>query len=291
LHFAVVAARGLGDGLLSMILTHNLCRAGHTVTCFSTPLCQLRAWFPGHDLQPFPTPEQYTSVFSQFDRLIVADYACLTDKHHVGCDMLILKEKILDRQRTMVANLVEVCRTHLGLKDVIPHNGIAPLPHLIPHKFPKRVILHPMSTSEDKNWPAHNFIKLYNKLQNTGLEPILCVSPQERPFWEHHLDRTSLSLPYFPRLEDLASFVYESGSMIGNDSGVGHLASCLGLPTLSLFARKSHAALWRPGWSPGTVLAAPPYLIGSRLKQKLWKIMIRPQTVAKTFQNFLQKIS
>ena len=51
---AVVSAKGLGDGLISMVVSQNLLLAGVNVTTFNPWLHQLARWFPGHKFAPLP---------------------------------------------------------------------------------------------------------------------------------------------------------------------------------------------------------------------------------------------
>lgn len=183
----------------------------------------------------------------------------------------------------MVENLCEICEKQLELPYSRRENGIQIPKRLRWRAHPKRVLLHPMSADEKKNWPFQKFIKLGHLLQKEGFEPSFCVSPQERELW-----KTAVAieqLPLFPTVSDLAAWVYESGYLIGNDSGIGHLASLFHIPTLSLFARKSYSCLWRPGWGPGAVVTPPNLLIGSRLKQKYWKQMLSVGRVLKRFRS------
>jgi ADP-heptose:LPS heptosyltransferase len=49
---------------------------------------------------------------------------------------------------------------------------------------------------------------------------------------------------------------------IGNDSGLGHLASAVGTATLTIYVKPaSNLSMWRPGWARGEVLVP---------KLKLW---------------------
>jgi heptosyltransferase-3 len=95
----------------------------------------------------------------------------------------------------------------------------------------------------------------------------------------------------FPTLHNLAYFVFESGSMIGNDSGIEHLASALKIPTLNLFTRKSYSQYYGTsarGGGTGHGVATPPNLLpGSWLKQKYRKhlLSIRTRTCALITQN------
>ena len=73
------------------------------------------------------------------------------------------------------------------------------------------------------------------------------IAPHERERWRD-LAALDIAAPHFANLHELACCVYESGWFIGNDSGIGHLASNLGIPSLSLFRRRRVAERWRPAW-------------------------------------------
>jgi heptosyltransferase III len=280
LKFAIVCARGLGDALLSMILAHNLKLSGKQVTTFSSILCELKDWFPKFHIAPCPISEQFFSTLSSFDTVVAADHSVIKENHHFGNRLIILKENAFDKKLTMVENLRASCERTLALPFSLANNGITPLKGLTWRRYPRRLLLHPMSNSIKKNWPSEKFIALASLLEKEGYDPYFCVSPAEREFWEGIIAKERL--PYFRTVSDLASFVFESGYLIGNDSGVGHLASALHIPTLSLFARKGYSHLWRPGWGPGAV-CAPNLLLGSRLKQKYWKKLLSVRYVKKTF--------
>ena len=66
---AVFSCLGLGDGLLALVLSHNLQIHGHEVTTFHPFLHQLQAWFPHLPLRPFP-PElkQFNRYFIIYER-------------------------------------------------------------------------------------------------------------------------------------------------------------------------------------------------------------------------------
>lgn len=279
----VVCANGVGDGLLSMIVTNNLTLSGHEVTTFSSHLCQLKRWFPGKKIEPFPIQEGFDSIFSKFDRIIVADHAIVKSHHDFGNKLLILKESDFDRKKTMVENLALTCRHRLNLPYCLKSNGIVVPEELTWKKHPKRVIIHPMSTSITKNWLPEKFYFLCERLLKNGYQPAFCMSPAEQQRWSKIIQGTKFLLPHFPTLDNLATYVYESGLMIGNDSGIGHIASCLNIPTISLFARKSYSKLWRPGWGSGSVLTPPKLLPGVRLKHKYWKHLL---TVERTWRHF-----
>jgi heptosyltransferase III len=288
LKFAVVCARGLGDALLSMILAHNLKLAGKEVVTFSSILCELKEWFPQQQILSYPTSEHFHSTFSTFDTIVAADHSLLKETHHFGNKLIILKESGFDKKCTMVENLQNACTQKLSLAFSLKENGIVPLKNLQFRLHSKRVVLHTMSADLKKNWPPQKFISLGRQLEKEGYQIYFCVSPAEITIWEKLVP--AAQLPLFPSVTDLAKFVYESGYLIGNDSGVGHLASLFNIPTLSLFARKSYSHLWRPGWGPGAVITPPPLVFGSKMKQKYWKALLSVKRVKKAFNRLTREI-
>jgi len=280
-NFAVVCARGLGDALLSMVLAHNLRLSGKQVTIFSSILCELKDWFPGFQILPYPAPKQFSAIFSSFDSIIAADHSIIKENHQFGNQLIILKENDFDKKHTMVDNLQSICKKQFSLPFARRENGIVPLKQLMWRQHINRILLHPMSSEIKKNWPAKKFIALANLLEREGFQPYFCVSPAEAPMWQSFISEERL--PSFPTVSSLASFIYESGYLIGNDSGVGHLAASLNIPTLSLFARKSYANLWRPGWGLNVVVTPPNILFGSRMKQKYWKSLLKARRVKNMF--------
>ena len=258
----MVTARGLGDALLSMIVSDSLLRAGHHVETHSTVLCGLSTWFPTHTILPHDTP-------IDADFIIAADHSPIKTE---DSRTTIFFEHTFDKKRTMVDNLVH--RLQQMDLPATPETGIQP-PALTHKKHPMRVILSPTSNDPQKNWPADKFRALAKKLERRGYHPLICVAPHEKADWP--------DAQICPTVADLATLIYESGALIGNDSGPGHLASLLGIPTYSLFARKSYSSLWRPGWGDNTVITSPIPLPGSRLKQKFWKHTLLPSHVLSLF--------
>ena len=87
-----------------------------------------------------------------------------------------------------------------------------------------------------------------------------------------------------PSLDALAQLIYESGWFIGNDSGIGHLASNLGIPTVSLIHRRKTMLRWRPDWAPGEALLPWMPLLLHALKERGWKYFISVNQVLKAFE-------
>lgn len=287
--FAVVCASGIGDALLMQIVSAHLRKLGHDVTTFSSHLGSLREWFPGFQFSLQPQLDKIDSLFSSFDAIVLQHDntpkarqirslgkpvytlygAHLESKHgplRPGLD------QCFDRSVCMAENLRLACQNLFPGIEASKENGLAPPQNLRLRRFPKRIAIHPTSSSPEKNWLRSRFHSLSQKLMDEGFEPFFVVPPQEAADW---------GSPLFSSLSQLALFLYESGGFIGNDSGPGHLASNLGLPTLILGPNRSHLELWRPGWTPGFI-ASPPLEL--KIISNNWQFFISVNHVMQQFK-------
>ena len=139
-----------------------------------------------------------------------------------------------------------------------------------------------------KNWLPQRFLKLAENLAASGFEVVFIMSAPEKLEWEQVIE-DRFPLIGFDTVDGCAEFIYESGYFIGNDSGGGHLASNLNIPTLSIHGRRSKARDWQPGW--GTVEVVSPFLnlIGSRLRQHYWKYFLSVKSVEKSFSRLVNR--
>ena len=301
---ALLPAKGMGDALVIMIAAYNLRQNGCEVTFFSDYVYQLRDWFPLVKVKPFPQPEKLEPALANFDKVFmdvgkiahsknVKPY--LTSKYFLFSTAEQLEEfpndDVLAKRTVLIGNLVEgdplvdkmvvFCRDILELKQAVKENGITPLKGLQYRKYNKRIMIHPTCTNVSRRWPPEKFIKLARILKHQGWEPAFSLSPAELPEWKTIVNNEFL-LPEFPGISDLASFLYESGYFIGNDSGPGHLASCLMIPTLSIW-KKVKKRRWQPGWAISE-LALPlkiPFFIKSR---RHWHRLLSVKRVLKAFK-------
>lgn len=154
---------------------------------------------------------------------------------------------------SMVEQAVAFCSERMGLVGAHDGVGLQVPPNLKHRLYPRRVMLHPLSYNEKKNWPAHKYVALARQLRKEGYDPQFVLSPKER---RDHLEvfGTEFEIPPFADAQALAAYLYESGYVIGNDSGVGHLASMLGIPVLTIYRKRRDGFCWRPGWGQGHVV-------------------------------------
>ena len=296
---AVLPALGIGDALLMMIASHQLKMEGYHVTTFHDALPELSDWFPGHELRP-----RAESVLESFDLIIAENdnsprikelidssrarlclfYPTYSISKHAP---LSVQDFAFDPDLTMAENIAESMASLLELPVASKKNGIVPLQGLLHRTRKERILIHPTSRVFSKNWKAKKFLQLAHRLKNQGLEPLFCVGPNEKIEWQG-IEQEGLALAEAPTLSALASLIYESGYLIGNDSLAGHLGSNLGIPTLIVADDEKRMRLWRPGWQTGHLVLPSPYLPNWKLLRQNWQSFIPVSKVLKSFDDLVR---
>jgi heptosyltransferase III len=288
LRAGVFCHNGLGDGVNSLVLSNNLQLNGWKVDTYNNTLPSMQNWFPHLPVKPYPplselpVYDRYFVVWNDTDpftlELIRTLKRTAPEKIHVI--YLVVSKNIknepyysdclTDPRLPVAENMRLFAERILHLPKITKSNGfIAPL-GLTHRKYKKRIVIHATSARESRNWPIEKFLKLTNHLKEEGFEPVF--------------------VPEFPTLDELASFIYESGYLIGNDSGLGHLASALQVPTLTFSRKKSWAAFWRPSFGYGIVLAPPnwiPNMWPYRLRDRHWKSFVTVAMARRGFERLL----
>jgi ADP-heptose:LPS heptosyltransferase len=111
------------------------------------------------------------------------------------------------------------------------------------------IILHPGSGSKKKVWPLDRFLGLAQILQNRfGSKILIPFGPAEGSEVEEVFDgmdpRTWIRVKELS-LKELASVMEGCRLFIGNDSGISHMASALGIPTIAIFG-PTDPRVWSP---------------------------------------------
>ncbi|KAG6558753.1 hypothetical protein RHABOEDO_001166 [Candidatus Rhabdochlamydia oedothoracis] len=311
---AVICSQGMGDGLLMMIASQYLFSKGYMVTTYQDSLPQLNTWFPNHHLKKRSSLKELEKQLSAYEIIILQNdnsslsnaiidlyklgklyklsvfYSSYEERKHARLTSL---DRVFDRSRSMVDNIVGAIASILQCPEVSKNNGLVIPCEFKQNRYPKRVLIHPTSTTPLRTWSAHKFIKVAQNLVQKGYEVAFCVSPSERPEW-CLLVKDRFPLPFFPSLHELAGFIYESAFLIGNESGTVHLASNLQIPTLVIASCQKQMALWRPSWFSTKVITPYrfiPNFKGFRLRQERWQLYISPKQVIRAFikTNFINK--
>ncbi len=273
MRFSVVCSPGVGDLIILHIVSHHLSTMRHEVTTV-TPH-HFGKWLEGYR---FGELEKSDAIFLQHsnterDRNLkkMENTYTFFGSHNVlkhgplnpGFDF------VADHNRTMVDNIVTCLKTLFGIEGS-PDNGFRPPKGVVHRRYPKRIAIHTSSGNPFRNWPEEKFKTFARWAESKGFEPVF--------------------LSKFPSLEDLTSFIYESGYFLGNDSGPGHIASCLKIPHLIIGRDEKHMRHWRPGWSRGIIMTPPrwiPNWKGFRIREKFWSSFISSRSVINCFNDMV----
>jgi heptosyltransferase-3 len=299
---AVFSCLGLGDGLISLVLSHNLCLNGFLTTTFHPFLQGLQEWFPSTPIVPFPPQEEIGDQLAKFDRFFIMyerssrmrailehcekyypeKTTVLNPIATPKTDYPYWENGRFDGTRPFVDNLYMFCRDLLKLAVVTKGNGVVIPQGILPRRYLKRVMIHPMSSRPGKNWPQEKFLRLADHLKKKGYRPVFALTEEEKKEW----DLKEIESPSFANLSEVAAYVCESGYMVGNDSGIGHLASCFSLPTVTICRSPQALDFWRPAWSRGDVVGPYgwiPNIKGLRLRDEHWKKWVSVSRVLSSF--------
>ncbi|MEM7540141.1 MAG: glycosyltransferase family 9 protein [Pseudomonadota bacterium] len=148
------------------------------------------------------------------------------------------------------------CRVAPRVQDQQEAMRLAPIDGL-------RVVLAPGGNWPGKLWPAAHYRSLVAELRSRAQQIILLGSQADQVISAEVASGAAdiLDLCGQTGLLTAAAILSHASLFIGNDSGLGHLAAAVGVPTLTLFG-PGEPHRYRP-WNPhGVVLNAP----GERLE-------------------------
>ena len=143
------------------------------------------------------------------------------------------------------------------------------------------IAIHPGSGGLSKCWPAERFRALIECLVERGCMPIVTFGPADdavrRRILPRISDRDVLIVENRP-LVDMAVLYGRCRAMIGNDSGMTHLAAATGTPVIGLFG-PTDPAVWGPRGNAVRMLWG-----GGEIEHDVggltWKESFRPRSIA-----------
>lgn len=187
---------------------------------------------------------------------------------------------------SVVEITLDYLREQMGLSNVSSQVALRPPEGLQHRKFRHRIVVSPDSAwPEKKDWTPRRFMKLCRLLVARGYEPIIVVAPKNHQTWRG-INSGRYLMPQFATITELAAFIYESGAVIANDSGNGHLASFLDVPVVTIYRKRNPMFHWRPAWRNGVVVC--PKLVLPWVNGPVWRPFISPQSVVSALQSLLQ---
>lgn len=283
---AIIPANGIGDAVLFLpifFLCKKLC---HNTSIFSNHFESFGPWaqnicyqkkietpFIENELKNFDIiilqhdNSENSKKISKLGNLIYTFYGEYNIQKHGA-----LKEKdyVCDKQKSMLWNVLQAQKLWFGEQsDFI---DFAVPEGLIHQKHTNKIAIHPSSTSPDKNWPEAKYKQLALSLQKKGYQTIFITENNKNKF---------------DSIGDLLSFLYEIKLFIGNDSGPGHLASALKIPTITLGSSKKHLSFWRPSFFENQIVHPPFKLDYFSFVQKNWKPFITIRMLLKLIKKYI----
>lgn len=294
---------GLGDGVNCLVLSNNLHLNGWKVDTYQNSIGSMQNWFPQLRVQSYPDLEELPRILSTYDWFFVVHNDTFPFVQHLiqeGKRRFPDRIKVIylypsknivnepyysdcltDPGLSIAENMRLFCEKILHLPKISRSNGFIPPTGIFPRKYPKRIAIHPTSARETRNWPKEKFLQFAKYLKEEGFDPVFIPGTKEG--WED----LGFEIALFPNLDLLARYLYESGFLIGNDSGLGHLASALGIPTLTFCRRKTWANMWAPSFHKGVVVTPSsliPNIRGLRLRDRYWKKFISVEKAKRAFE-------
>jgi ADP-heptose:LPS heptosyltransferase len=144
--------------------------------------------------------------------------------------------------------------------------GLATPKAEVPHGV---TIIHPGAKSGTRRWPPDRFAAVARALRADGHRIVVTASGDERSLGVRVAEAAGLSARDVPAtgLDELAALVAHARLVISGDTGISHLATAYGTPSVTLFGpmsparwgppdRPYHRTLWKgtrsePGDRPG----------------------------------------
>ena len=269
--FGFVMSKRLGDSLVSMVIAENLRRAGRSVTIYGDMLHPLESRFPAHRIESVPRGAEAVARWKRHDVLLHFRPADVREEAgEIAERVLVLDD--LPEHRGPLLGMVElhrqVSKTLFGVPAPTCDAGFEPLT-IRPGAEASRIMIHPTASDPSRQWIPDRFIAVADELRRRGWTPEFTTLPEERsatPWIE------AAGFPRFASrdLSELTVRLEGSAGFFGSDSGVAHLASCVGLPFLTLYVRRKVSIRWRPGWSRGEALRPGWPLVFKPLKERFW---------------------
>ena len=215
-------------------------------------------------------PERARRFFSQFDlavslwkdddgrivdalRRFVPDVYAIEPLPDPECPDHISRQ-LLDRAAG--TGLIETTPDAILPEIAVPREDIAAARRLVGEAASPLVAIHPGSGSTAKNWPAERFAEVARTLRERGASVIIVEGPADAG--AAALLREALRGETLPELRCvelpvLAGALSLCDCLVGNDSGVSHLAAAVGTPVVAVFG-PSDPRHWRPMRPPSLVV-------------------------------------
>ncbi|MGK9066722.1 glycosyltransferase family 9 protein [Stutzerimonas chloritidismutans] len=279
---AIVPCPALGDVTLYIRLAWIFCSNGAQVTLFSSLAQSTQPHFPWMDIRTSDAVD-LIDLASAFD-LVISYVGWLNrvsagDKAIASRNVAIVSAKKLPKTLGLSPQNTEVCgqvypdasrpfcldsRTGKNMAQWVDDYAKSAFglgcDRQVEVKVARErggsrsVSIFPTTPEPRKNYSLRGFVWLGQRLRSRGWEVDFLCLPAEKEKIATHV--TSFPVRSFPTVGELLNHLASRQAVISNDSGGGHLASLIGLPTVTI-TRRNKAFVWRPGFDPRNEVIAP----------------------------------
>ncbi len=216
---------------------------------------------------PLPLPVKTLDLFAEVDFILAyaadSDGVLTTHLAELAPNALVWDPRPVDSEDHMVDYLLTPIE-RLGIDPtskvpqvrLVQENRTYATQLWREHNFSDDLIaLHPGSGGARKCWPLARYIDLADALEQHRQRAIFLCGPADRALIKQ-LAQTPFPLICPPTPLDLAAVLERIALLVGNDSGPGHLAAALGVPTISLFG-PTDPSIWQPRSFSARIIRAP----------------------------------
>jgi ADP-heptose:LPS heptosyltransferase len=136
-----------------------------------------------------------------------------------------------------------------------------PVPDVTALVAPGGVIVHPGASAPARRWPVERFARVARHVHESGHRVVLTGSADEREIANRVARRAGIPVDMLAgetTLAELCVTVAHAAAVLSNDTGVAHLATAYGVPSVVLFGptppsrwgpplHSPHRAIWKGG--------------------------------------------
>lgn len=282
LSVTLIPGIGLGDALFFVPTLFELLELGYHVKIFSSALKQFLSLPGSHEILPTLDYDQKERM-REVAGLNPNSFIFIQNDSPATCLLKDYPKSFLVGKKRY-EGLAQASQIAADIRKVLPTSTLSQEKleeYLHLDKGRKRlkiVAIHPFSSHENKNWPLRQFIEVAKGLCYKGYQPIFCLGPNEEKFL-YTLQKHFTVWSCLP-LNELLQNLSRVSLLLGTDSGLGHMASLVGTPTVSIFPSLRHGLLWHPAWSPSRIVS-PLISLPGFLKKRVWKFFVTSYQVKK----------
>jgi predicted lipopolysaccharide heptosyltransferase III len=115
----------------------------------------------------------------------------------------------------------------------------------------KIALMHPAAAFATKQWAPENFARVAEFLVDAGFAPVAIAGPGETGVLADLVSKSKVEIATMNlSLPEVTALAARAKVFVGNDSGIAHIASAVGTPSVVIFG-SSNIAHWRP-WTRST---------------------------------------